>query len=376
MIHETTFNHEVMELLAGSEGHCLSIIIPTHREGSEKKVDLTVIKKYTEQARRLLVENFGKKESLPLLEKLEFALENLDVDHQQEGLGIFISSTLQNIIRFPFPVEAKITAGPNFEIRDVMYKSGLALPYYVLVLTEKGARYFEGMLSELHEIRNGDFPEKHVDDYLYEKPSRSTSYAGYAHEKSMEKDKSILEELRLKNFFHHVDQLLQRYLLPSTPLFVFGTKEILGLFKEVSRHQMNVKGTVHGSYGTAPIPQLASMAWNQMQHYLEQKHMAYLEDFEESIGQGKGISGVQTIWNAVQEGRGRILLVEKDYKCPGFVSFDNDALFLFTPQAPHRSIPDVIDDTIEKMMEKNGDVIIMKNGQLEDYGRMALISRY
>lgn len=376
MIHEIAFSHEVMELLSAPEGNCLSIIIPTHREGSEKKADFTVIKKYTEQARRLLLETFGKKDSLPLLEKLDVVLENLDMDHQQEGLGIFISSTLQNIVRFPFPVEANITAAPTFEVRDVIYKSGLALPYYTLVLTEKGARYFEGMLSELQEIRNGDFPEKHVDDYLYEKPSRSSSHTGYAHEKSMEKDKSILEELRLKNFFHHVDQLLQPYLLPSTPLFVFGTKEILGLFKEVTRHQANVKGTVHGSYGTAPVSQLASMAWNQMQQYLEQKHLAYLPDFEESIGQGKGISGVQTIWNAVQEGRGRILLVEKDYKCPGFVSYDNDALFLFPPQSPHRTIPDVIDDTIEKMIEKNGDVIIMKNGQLEDYGRMALISRY
>ena len=376
MVHEISYGEEVQELLQHSGDPCLSIILPTHREGNEKKTDLTQIKKAVEKARRLMVGNYGKTVSGPVLENLEAVMENLDVDHNQEGLGLFISRSLQRVVRFPFEVELKIIAGDNFEMRDVLFKSGLMVPYYVLVLTEKGARYFEGQLSDLHEIRDKNFPEKHVDDYEYEKPFHSSSNAGYAHEKGMEKDKSILEEIRVKNFFHHVDQLLQPYLLPSTPLVVFGTIEIIGFFKEVSKHKANIRGIVNGSYGIATVAQIGPLAWNQMHSYLVQKHHGYLKEYEESIGQGKGTSGLQSIWHAVREGRGSKLLVEKDYRCPGFAAHDNDALFLHQPQVPHRTLPDVVDDLIEKMIEKNGEVILVDNGQLEDYDRMVLITRY
>jgi len=376
MVHELIYGDEVYGLLQDQNGPCLTIILPTHREGNEKKPDFTLIKKYTEKARRLVVENFGKNIGGPILEKLADIVDNLDFDHSQEGIGLFISQSTQQVIRFPFPVESKIMVGESFEIRDVLYKSGLGLPYYVLVLTEKGARLFGGHVAELLEIKDQHFPENYHDDYIYEKSFQSASNAGATHVKSMEKDKSILEEIRLKNFFHHIDQRLQSYILPSIPLFVFGTVEILGWFKEVSKHKTNIKGTVNGSYGTASISQIAPLAWTQMHSFLQDSHHGYLKEFEESIGQGKGTSGLQTIWNAVREGRGRKLLVEKDYRCPGFVAHDSDALFLHQPNVPHRNLPDVVDDIIEKMIEKNGEVILVDNGQLEDYDHMVLITRY
>jgi hypothetical protein len=376
MVHEITYGEEVYELLQDPGGPCLTIILPTHREGSEKKSDFTLIKKYTEKARRLMVENYGKNISGPVLEKLAEVLENLDLDHNQEGLGLFISQALQRVIRFPFPVESKIMASDSFEVRDVLYKSGLTIPYHVLVLTEKVARLFEGQLADLHEVKDKNFPEKYVDDYIYERSFQSASSAGATYEKSMEKDKSILEEIRTKSFFHHIDQRLQSYLLPATPLFVFGTVEILGFFREITKHKANIMGNVQGSYGAATVSQIAPLAWNQMHQSLLQKHLGYVKEYEESIGQGKGSSGLQTIWNAVREGRGRKLLVEKDYRCPGFVAYDSDALFLHQPSVPHRTLPDVVDDVIEKMIEKNGEVILLENGQLEDYDHMVLITRY
>jgi hypothetical protein len=376
MVKDIVYSEEVQDLSQPQHGPCLSMIIPTHREGVEHKRDQLALRQLTEKARLLLLEQYGKSESLPILQQLEDILLQVDFTHNEDGLGIFISPSLQRIIRFPFEVETKLMAGDNFEIRDVLYKSRLAQLYYVLVLTEKTARLLEGHLTDLKEVRDQHFPEHLVDDYLYEKPARSTSYTGYAQEKSTEKDKSTLEEIRLKSYLREVDQGLRPYLFPTTPLIVTGAKEILSAFRQITDHTDNLKGTVVGSFGKTPLTEIALLAWNQMLRYTAEQHLALLKEFEEQFGQGKATSGLHAIWNAVQEGRGRKLLVEKDYRTPGFIAHDSDALFRHAPNVPHRTLPDVIDDIIEKMLEKQGEVVMVENGLLEDYDHMALITRY
>ncbi len=376
MVTEKLLGEDLLELQNEKGNPCLSMIVPTHRLAPGRMMDHTILKKMKEQARQLLQETYGEKTASSLIHRVDELTEGIDFDHNLDGLGIYVSPRVMQITSFPFPVTPKVVAADSFEIRDLLYKVSFSTPYFVLVLTEKGARYFEGRFNELTEVRDKNFPERNVDDYLYNKPSRSTSYAGNAHEKSVEKDKSILEELRLKNFFHQIDQRLSDYLIGNTPLLVVGTKEKLGHFADVTRHARFIAGTVTGSYGMAKETAIAELVWPVMHGWLQEQRKQWISTFEEEVGANRGASGIQSAWSIAMEGRAQRLLVEKDFRCPGFVSEENSRLYLRKPEIPHRLIPDAVDDLIEMVLEKKGEVTIVDNGDLAAYEKVALITRY
>jgi hypothetical protein len=68
--------------------------------------------------------------------------------------------------------------------------------------------------------------------------------------------------------------------------------------------------------------------------------------------------------------------VEKDYKSPGFTESGSNELYLRPPQKAHRILADAVDDIIECVLEKNGQVFFVEDGMLKDYQRIALITRY
>lgn len=376
MVTEQLWGEDLLELQREKGNPCLSVIIPTHRLAPARFMDHTIVKKMREQAKNLVTAEYGLKQAEVFMDKMDALIDTIDYDHNQDGLGFFISANVQQLVSFPFPVEAKITADDSFEIRNLLYKVNFGSPYYALVLTEKGARYFEGRWNTITEIRDKNFPEKHIDDYEYTAPARSTSYAGHAHEKSVEKDKSILDEIRLKSFFHQVDQKLSDYLMGNIPMIVFGTKERLGHFADVTRHAKHMAGTITGSYGMATEAQLAELAWPVMKAHLENAKKQSILDFENQIGARKGLSGLQSVWSAAVEGRGNLLLVEKDYSCPGYTTEAYERLFLKKPEVPHKVVTDAVDDLIEMVLEKNGQVQLVENGMLTAYDRVALVTRY
>ncbi|HJW29848.1 MAG TPA: hypothetical protein VJ508_11485, partial [Saprospiraceae bacterium] len=135
---------EIKALVEIKNSRCLTLIVPTHRQGQEKRIDHILLKNLVENARTLAYEKYGKANAEPLLELLKDMITNLDFDHLQDGLGLYISADTQKTVRFPFAVETKVSVDDHFEVRELVYKSSLSLPYHVLVLTEKEGRLFDG----------------------------------------------------------------------------------------------------------------------------------------------------------------------------------------------------------------------------------------
>jgi hypothetical protein len=279
-------------------------------------------------------------------------------------------------VPFQFHVEEKVMVGDNFELRDLLYKVNYSDPYYVLLLTENNAKLFTGVWNELHEITNEQWPMEYEEEYSYNPPSQSTSYAGYSHVKGFEKDKSELEEIRFKSFFRNADKSLSTYLTGNIPLIVLGVEKELSWFEYVSANKNHIIAQFPGSYPHANSKQLADIAWPLMQAHLQHKRQQLVKEFEEKIGEGLGTVGIQEIWRAAKEGRGLKLLVEKDYRCPGFVEQEAYHLFLHPPQNAHRIVADAVDDIIETVLEKKGQVFFVDPGMLKDFQRIALITRY
>ena len=368
---------EDLTLLQTEKGNiCISIIVPAHRLSPERRADRPEVKRAIEKAGQLLQYKYSKKETEPLLKAMDELYKTIDFTHNPDGFGFYVSPNIKLLVQFPFLVEEKVMVGDSFELRDLLYKANYADPYYVLLLTEKGGRLFEGRWDSLFEIKDNNFPMAYKDDYAYAKPVRSSSYAGYSHVKDFEKDKSEMEAIRLRDFFRKLDKTLDNYLLRNHPLIIFGVEKELSLFNGVSSHTKNIIDKIAGSHNYDSEKQLSDLAWPAMRLHLENNRKNLVKEFEEKIGEGLGVSGIQDIWNVTQEGKAFKLLVEKDYRTPGFLADNEYHLYLRPPMKPHKVLADAVDDLIETVLEKNGYVYFVDNGTLKKHHRIALITRY
>lgn len=370
-------SNDLETLLAEKSDVCISVIMPTHRLSPGKRTDPVELNNLLENVKLELQKKHDNATIAPLTLAMDELYEQIDFMHNTAGIGIFISAGVKKLIPFFFPVKERVTIAQAFDTRDLLYESYYDTPYVVLQLSQKETRLFNGHLNSLTAITDANFPKKYEDEYEYSRHNRGNSNTGHSFVKEIEKNRSAVEEIRFKRFFRETDKLLNNYLGNKIPLIVMGDNKDLSYFRQITTHEDNIACNVPGSYANYNEHDLGALTWQAMKLFLDNNKDRVLRDFNEKTGQGLGITGLDNIWKAVQEGRGFKLLVEKDYAVPGYLPDHEDYdLVLHEPKQAHRILPDAVNSLIILMLEKNGEVIMVENDALRDHKRIALITRY
>lgn len=354
---------------------CVSLIMPTHAISSEHLIEDIEMKKMLNMAKDLVYAKCGKKNGgEEILKKLKELSNSMNYEPKSKGVGFFVSPSISRLVSFPFSVKEKVIIGNNFEIRDMVYLAETMISYYVLLINDKEIKLFEGSGENLKIVNNKDFPAQFVDDYEYTHTSLGSSY-GYSL-KSVEKDKSIIKEKRFSTFIKQSDQKLSKYLSEITPLIISGNTKELSSFKKVTVNNKNVVGKINGNYSHENIQKLGELSFGKIKEYLSNEENIALKRLENALAKRLAVSGIENVWEAANEGKGLILLIEKDYAIPGYTTVDSPTLLLNPPEAPHNIISDAADDVMEIVLAKKGKVIIVENDKLKNSGGIALILRY
>jgi hypothetical protein len=182
---------------------------------------------------------------------------------------------------------------------------------------------------------------------------------------------------RLKNFFRQVDTALSQAMGADTiPIALTGVDANIGFFTQVSRHGNLVIATIPGNYDSAPPHALAALVWPVVEKRLVERQEEVFRELGEAVGAGRVASGISEAWRAAIEGRGDLLVVEKDYSEPGRL---DDTGLVLTPvknaDGPGM-LEDAVDELIEAVFLRGGRVAFVSNDSLRDHTRLALILRY
>lgn len=362
---------------------CVSVIVPTHRTSPERLQDKIQIKKAIEQAHLLLEDCFPNFLQAPdkhtrkeMIENLELLASEIDYLHNEDGIGFFISPGVKRKISFPFPVTEKIRVADTFEIRDTANLLYRAKTYYILMLTETRLHLYQGNLQHLEEVKDVFFPAEYVNQFEFASSSHASSF-GHGMQ-NPEKDKSAIEELRLTEFLKGGDHALKPYLKNGTPLIVLGTVKDIAYFEKVSTHTGNIIASFQGNYTHANLKELSDKAGDAMNAYFQKEAVKYLDLYREKVGEGLGVEGLADVWKAAYEGKGQVLLLEKDYTSRGYV-IPNEEYYLHLQRPPEgtgKVVPDVANEILDTVLQKNGTVIFTENGVLKDQGGIAMINRW
>lgn len=353
---------------------CVSVIIPKPGTSANSTVDKLEVKKALRKAKELVLTKYGDDaQGAELINRLMELSETIDYSHINEGLGFFVSPKVSCLIEFPFLVKERVIINNNFEIRDVLYLEETMINYYVLLVNEKEIKLFKGCGDTLYMIKDENFPMKLVDDYEYTHTSLGSSH-GYAL-KSSEKDKSIVKEQRFMANIKHADQKLPAYILENIPLIISGDSKDLGYFKKVSVHNHHVAGKIAGNYVHENVQTLGRFSFEKIKEFLKSEEEKMLERLNDSIGKKLAATGIIDVWKAAKEGKGLILLVEKDFSLP--VTAGKETPSFFSAEFGELKMnDDAIDDIVETVIEKKGKVVIFENGKLDRFDGIAMILRY
>ena len=362
--------HEINTLLQNTEGPCISISIPTDRINHKKNHE--ILKKAVQKAKLILKEKpIDEGTATQLIAELDRCTARLP-ETLSAGLGIFISPGITSILTFPFDVNTKIVVDEHFERRDLLYLQQYGQPYYVLNLSKKEVHLFEGSLSDLREVRDGNLPLLYEDEFEYQRASIANSSSSNL--KSFEKDKNEISQIRLKTVFREADELLSDKLASDTKVLLAGTQKMVSLFNSLTSLKEKVAGKILGSYNENNFNKLRDSAWAGITRAKKREIEKQVEALHEKNAQIA--EGLLQGWNAAIEGKGLTLLVEKDLHRRAYRNDQDSRLHLQPPMRPYTVIPDAVSDLIETVQSKHGKVILTENGQLKDFDHVALVLRY
>jgi hypothetical protein len=360
-------NRHDLHLLQQVKGYpAVTITLPTHRSAPENRQDPIRVRNLVEQATNRLLGEFNKREIEVLVGRLQALAESIEYRNTLDGLALFVTHEFSQLVYLPFSLKERVAVDDTFFLRDLVFAMNRTPRYWVLALSEKPTRLFEATRENLVEIREGGFPMVH------ERPGGEEPLpGGFGVRKSAHRDE------RHRQFFRDIDAALKPFLADDPlPLAVVGVDRYLSFYSEVSDHKNAVTTTLTGSHDKTSAHELGKLIWPLVKASLAEERQQVLTELDKATGERKIASTVGEAWRMAHEGRGRLLLVEEDFHYPARVDEGGTQL----SPAEDVEAPDVIDDAVDEIitavLEKQGKVVFIENGQLQEHGRIALILRY
>ncbi len=358
--------HEIHLLQQISGYPSLTVTLPTHRTSPDNRQDPIRVRNLAEEAASRLLSEFSKREMAPLLDRLEKLIAEIDYRYTLDGLALFVNREFARAVQLPFTLKERVHVGETFLTRDLVFAMNRTPRYWVLALSEQPTRLYEATRDDLMEIQDSGFPITH------EGPGGEQPLpGGFGIKKSAYRDEYH------RKFFRQVDAAVKPFLAEDPlPLVVVGVDRFLAFFNEVTSFRSSILTTLQGSHDKTSPHELGRLVWPKAQEALAEQRQQVLSEMDKAVGERKSASTIGEVWRLAHEGRGHLLLVEKDFYFPARVDETGMHLIPAEDVTAPEVLDDAVDEIIEAVMSKQGKVVFLENGQLEAHQRIALILRY
>ena len=346
---------------------CVSVILPFEPKMSVKNELEVRLKTALHKVQRDLSAAYPGETVKEITSNLQALMKGLDYSTYKKSIAFFVSPVFKKVYYLDIVVEEKIIIDDSFEIRDLVYSKKEIHKYLVLLISGKQSKIFLGNTSAMIPIAL-NVPE-HVEDYTNDIPERVSNFS----------DPQERKDIMLNKFLKHIDKglsiIINAYPLP---LFVMGAKRTIGRFKKVSHNLEHIIDYVHGNFDGNTEQEIQSAIRPYVENWKTVLQKDLLHRLENAMSAHKLAIGMRDVWKEASRGQGRLLIVEKNYRCPARQGVGGKDIYPYEALATENTlyIKDAVDDVVEKVLENGGDVEFVDEGILKDYAHIAMIRYY
>ena len=352
---------DVADLTVTAAYPCISVLMPTEPGPRMTSADATRLQDLVEDVARQLRE-LGVPAQGRLMRKLASRAQHVSGQPTDRAVAIYVSLAVSRTFWLSVPLTARALVEHTFATRPLVTSLHRTPPHVLLLLHPTCAHLYQGVDGGLRLVGSRD-------SFQGPRPVRLPQQRGG--------DVEDVVADQADAFLRAADQLLGSYRAEHpSPLVLGGSDLMVDRFLALSRNLHRLAGRIPPARAETALD-LVGASSEVVEHYLRSRREEAMTDLRTAlVSRPRDVaSGMAACWHAVHQRVPGMLLVEHDFVCPGRP--EDYAVPSAQPGARSttRAVHDLVDDLIEVVIMRGGQLALVDTGDLAEHGRVALLSR-
>jgi hypothetical protein len=358
-----TLRQKLEALAMETNTPCVTISLNTHRTHPDNAQDAILLKNLLKEAEKRVIDEFGKRPTLQLLEQIEAVRKEIDVNYNLDSLHIFLSNDTQEIVRSTWETNnGGVHISESFAIRPLIKNFNRSENYLVMLLSQSGVQLYEAVNDDIiSEVRNDDFPF-----------SENRHYNTHSDKGS---DAKHLDDL-VREFLNKVDKALVKvYNETGLKCVVIATEDNYSRLQQVADRPSVYWGYANIDYNNTVTHHISKQSWELVKEHQKQRRTEAISEIQEAVSHGNVLTDLQEIYQASIDGRGDLLIIHQDFSQSVIMKDERTFDSVNDPTTPN-AIDDITSTIAWQVISKKGRVIFTSQDEIKDLGKIVLKTRY
>jgi hypothetical protein len=374
-------------LLEASNPPCVSMFMPTHRQGRDTRQDPVQLKNLLKLAEEQLeARGMRPTEARDLLEPARLLLDENDFwQHNQEGLAIFLAPEFFRAYRVPVELAAQAHVNERFDIKPLLPLLE-SRTFYILAISDEHVRLMECTPRSWKRVELPEDVALTLEDAIQGEHRRETNTehrgrhnapqpnagGGSFHGVGENVNNKLEEDRRF--FFRQVDDGVKRTLRSnSVPIIVSGAESTAPHYIHLSELPGVMEEHIRGNPEHVSGDQLHTQGCEIMESIWHKELNDLQEQYGTALAHNLASNDVKEILPAASMGRVGILFVSTGSTHWGKITGELE----IEDAEPHQpDAEDLIDRVAVETLLTNGQVVIVEPADIPGNGECAAIYRY
>jgi hypothetical protein len=378
---------DLRELISVHFDNCISIYLPTIRNGAEMQQNPIRFKNQVNEAEKQLMERgLRRAKAATLLDPAKRLLENESFWQKQgDGLAVFIALGIFKVYRLPVSFHQITNIAPSFHLKPILSSLTGNTRFYLLDLNINGVRLFAGSRFSFFQIRSDKIPAGIRETLQFDIMDSRTQFAS---KPSMASNNNITvfgygritdnRKAMIKTYYDQVSKAVTEIIQnTNAPLLLIGTDYLHSLYKEANQYWNLVEDGIQIDPQNLTEEEIFHLAWPTVEPLFQSNRLRDTNLYKQLSGEHKpiAVNDLKTIVSGSMHGRIGTLFI-KNGTTNVWGKFKEDKLDIEVHDEKKPGDEDLLDKAAINTMLRGGTVYIVEPEDMPDRTPAAAIMRY